>query len=118
MCPQLPTPGYELPLKIAFQRALLTPQSSSLWHPSLAAQGDSGFKNGIVRGVPFLGKYSCLVDVISAVFFFFFVLKDFQTASQTHSQQPSRRDTGEVGVCLCGRVFPPCVMQGRNRAVD
>lgn len=85
MCPQLPTPGYELPLKFAFQRALMTPQSSSLWHPSLAAQGDSGFKNGIVRGVPFLGKYSCLVDVISAIFFFF-VLKDFQTASQTHSQ--------------------------------
>lgn len=48
----------------------MTPQSSSLWHPSLAAQGDSGFKNGIVRGVPFLGKYSCLVDVISAIFFF------------------------------------------------
>lgn len=67
MCPQLPTPGYELPLKFAFQRALLTPQSS-LWDPSLAAQGDSGFKNGIVHGVPFLGKHSCFVDVISAIF--------------------------------------------------
>lgn len=53
MGPQLPTPGYELPLKFAFQRALLTPQSSSLWHPSLAAQGGSGFRNGIVHGVPF-----------------------------------------------------------------
>lgn len=68
---------------------------------------------------PFLGRNSRLLDVISANFFSFFVLKDFQIGQAGLLPAGFREGpSGGAGDCLCGGVSPPCLMQGRKGAVD